>query len=288
MRVLLLLLAPVAVHGHARWKCPLPRDVNDEMGNHEAFMNTGNKRGPCGPFSGKENWGRGPVATLKPGLQTLTWEESISHAGAPFRIAILDENEEAKVVLLNHIPHWDASKPTPGKEATYTQYRMTVNIPDVACDKCSLQLLYVMTDKTTRCTNSTAVCDLYMDDTECSGRLDKSQPKCQGASTDEPCKRANTCFSSYWSCASVVMKGSVPIAQARVAPPRDWPFANMPNMSFGVERGNWTNGWLSVANLPKAYITIAGDDLCVVANVTAPALPTQTKPTRGLRQTLTV
>jgi hypothetical protein len=66
----------------------------------------GEQRGPCGPFSGKENWGRGPVATLKPGLQTLTWEESISHAGAPFRIAILDENEEAKVVLLNHIPHW--------------------------------------------------------------------------------------------------------------------------------------------------------------------------------------
>ncbi len=33
----------VTVSAHGRWKCPAPRDVNDENGNHIAFDNTGNK-----------------------------------------------------------------------------------------------------------------------------------------------------------------------------------------------------------------------------------------------------
>lgn len=34
---------------------------------------------------------------------------------------------------------------------TYTSYHLTVDIPDVACEKCTLQLLNVMTDKTHWC-----------------------------------------------------------------------------------------------------------------------------------------
>ena len=60
--------------------------------------------GPCGPASGK--FGLNGVRTLQPGWQTLVWEESIAHAGSPFRLAILDEAENVKVVLLDHIPHW--------------------------------------------------------------------------------------------------------------------------------------------------------------------------------------
>lgn len=62
--------------------------------------------GPCGDFNGKEHWGRGAVTPLQPGLQTLVWEESVSHLGSPFRIALLDEHEQVAAVLLNHIPHW--------------------------------------------------------------------------------------------------------------------------------------------------------------------------------------
>ena len=38
-------------------------------------------------------------------LVTFYREESISHSGSPFRLAILDSLEEAKIVLLDHIPH---------------------------------------------------------------------------------------------------------------------------------------------------------------------------------------
>lgn len=108
----------------------------------------------CGPQSGK--WGFGEVTTLSPGWTTLTWEESITHAGSPFRIAILDETETARVVLLDHIPHNDKSAPDRNDESTYVPYKISVNIPDIQCDKCSLQLLYVMTDKTVKC--GTPVC----------------------------------------------------------------------------------------------------------------------------------
>jgi hypothetical protein len=33
-------------------------------------------------------------------------EESISHIGSPWRIAILDEEGKDVAVLLDHIPHW--------------------------------------------------------------------------------------------------------------------------------------------------------------------------------------
>lgn len=60
--------------------------------------------GPCGPYSNM--FGMNGITELKPGPLTLEWEESIAHKGSPFRLAILDEDENARVVLLDHIPHW--------------------------------------------------------------------------------------------------------------------------------------------------------------------------------------
>ena len=71
------------VTAHSRWKCPLPRDSLDTSGKHIAFDNTGNKNGPCGPIN---NWGYGSISTIKPGWNTISWEESVSHKGSPFRI----------------------------------------------------------------------------------------------------------------------------------------------------------------------------------------------------------
>lgn len=78
---------PQIVIAHARWKCPLPRDELDAQNQHIPFENTGNKVGPCGPMSGK--WGAGTVTSLKPGWNTIVWEESVSHKGSPFRIVSL-------------------------------------------------------------------------------------------------------------------------------------------------------------------------------------------------------
>ena len=150
------------------------------------------KGAACGPQSG--NWGFGSVTTLNPGWNTLTWEESISHTGSPFRLAILDESEVARVVLLDHIPHNEDAKPVPYMESTYEIYSMSVNVPDIKCEKCSLQLLYVMTDKSVGCGIET--CYYNPDDAECKGSTDPEAKTCAGASSDEVCVAENECFSN--------------------------------------------------------------------------------------------
>jgi hypothetical protein len=74
-----------------RLMCPQPRDWNDPTtglinfcfelskpgfrsiqhsqpltGDHISFDNTGNKFGPCGPFSDQQYWGKGGVTELQP------------------------------------------------------------------------------------------------------------------------------------------------------------------------------------------------------------------------------
>lgn len=182
----------VLVSAHGRWKCPLPRDELDENGNHITFDNTGNKYAACGPQSGK--WGFGEVTTLSPGWTTFTWEESITHTGSPFRIAILDESETARVVLLDHIPHNEESHPDYTNEASYVEYKMSVNIPNVKCDKCSLQLLYVMTDKSVKCGIPT--CYYNPDDAACKGSTDPNAATCPGAPNSQVCVAEGECFSN--------------------------------------------------------------------------------------------
>ncbi len=54
-----------------RLRCPLPRDWNDAAGVHIPFDNTGNKEGPCGPFS--SNYGMGGIVSLTPNAwQTIS------------------------------------------------------------------------------------------------------------------------------------------------------------------------------------------------------------------------
>lgn len=194
MKLFVVLFAVIAVlvKGHGRWKCPPPRDALDNNGVHITFDNTGNKYAACGPQSG--NWGFGNVTTLQPGWNTIHWEESINHAGSPFRIAILDETETARVVLLDHIPHNDESKPKQGIESTYFQYHMSVNIPDVNCAKCSLQFLYLMTDKTTKCGINT--CYYNPLDAACKGSTNPSASTCAGAPNSNVCVQENECFSN--------------------------------------------------------------------------------------------
>lgn len=188
----LFVLVAQIVAGHGRWKCPPPRDENDEAGNHITFDNTGNKYAACGPQSGK--WGFGKVTNLKPGWTTLTWEESVSHAGSPFRVAILDETETARVVLLDHIPHYDAASPNQKIESSYVEYKISVNIPDVKCEKCSLQLLYVMTDKSVNCGIPT--CYYNAEDAACKGSTDPNAATCKGAPNSNVCVAEKECFSN--------------------------------------------------------------------------------------------
>ena len=60
--------------------------------------------------------------------------------GAPFRIALAFGDSDFQYVLLDHIPHWDSN-------VSPKFYKFNINIPDVNCEKCALQIVNPMTDK---------------------------------------------------------------------------------------------------------------------------------------------
>ena len=175
------------------------------------------------------------------------------------------------MILLDHIPHNDAANPdrnvctffppflipissfhSKQVESSYEPYYISVNIPDVSCSKCSLQLLYVMTDKTTKCGVET--CFYNPADSACSGHTSASEGTCAGAPTNTPCTAEDLCFCNYHSCADVSISGRVPLAQATFGQPQDWPYATMQEGYYGTEAADWSNGWLAEA-VPSNYTT---------------------------------
>lgn len=246
----------LGVNGHSRWKCPPPRDQNDENGNHIIFQNTANKEGPCGPAM----YGYNGITELSPGLQTFVWEESITHKGAPYRINLLDKSGRIIATIMDHIPHNDAAKTTM-MEKRYTPYKMTIDIPNVKCDECSLQLLFLMTDKTTNC--GTEYCTYYADDDDCIGHTDESEGICAGAvPTSGPCKNKDTCFSVYHSCVDVKIDGNVCLSHFSGGDiqDKDWPYKNNSNKNYTSESAEWENSWL--LNIPEKFTKEQGKNLC--------------------------
>ncbi len=75
------------------------------------------------------------------------WEESIEHRGSPWRFAISinDDSNYESHILLNHIPHNDGEGPRTSRN--YLFYALTLEIPDIDCPSCSLQMINPMTDK---------------------------------------------------------------------------------------------------------------------------------------------
>jgi len=130
--VSLFILFAIVVEAHVRWSHPKPRS------------NSAGIKGPY-PCGSQGFWANGhPTTTLQPGKQVLKIDETVYHTGAPMRIAISMNNDNGfdDHVLLAHIPHPDNAprRVTNGLE-------IVVDIPNVKCDKCSLQLLSIMTDK---------------------------------------------------------------------------------------------------------------------------------------------
>ena len=58
-----------------------------------------------------------------------------------------DGNDDGSCVLLDHIPHNDSGRPSLYDPTTYTPFAITINIPNVICERCSLHLANPMTDK---------------------------------------------------------------------------------------------------------------------------------------------
>jgi hypothetical protein len=108
--------------------------------------NNGLKDAPCG--SGVAT---NAITPLVPGQSlTVTWKESISHAGH-FRIALAakesDFTEPTSLDIPSSLPDWDLADGIQDKTGTQT-YNQVVKIPDKECPACVLQLLQIMSTGT--------------------------------------------------------------------------------------------------------------------------------------------
>jgi MYXO-CTERM domain-containing protein len=131
-----LLLAGRAF-AHIQLQSPAARYVQD---------NNGLKTAPCGSGTRTET-----VTKLTPGqMLTVTWKESISHAGH-FRIALSanesDFVEPTDLGIPNPLPSWDLADGIQDKTGTQT-YSQSVQIPNQECPACVLQLIQVMSTGT--------------------------------------------------------------------------------------------------------------------------------------------
>lgn len=230
-----LLLQQQNANAHSRWKCPASRSSD-----------TGIKTGPCGletnnfTFVAEED-----LIEIQPGPLRVVFEESIWHRGSPFRIALSgdgSDEEEDVCVLLDHIQHNDNVTRYPDiyDPSTYVPYAITINIPDVQCDRCSLHMANPMTDKV----------------------------GVDGAPDGIGCTDPNgSCFSVYHSCTLPFrIRGSTPRSEYRCSLPGDWPTvwtgdngATVKASEPGVyrrEASDWSEGLL--LSVPEQYRVDAG------------------------------
>lgn len=202
--VALVCLLASLTNAHIRWQCPTPRSQQSAI-----------KQGPCGVFPANNDIlsTQFSKVEIQPGPLTVTFEETIPHIGSPVRIALSQEgvDDYEDCVLLNHVPHFDDAR-------SNTVYTITIDIPDVQCENCALQVIQVMTDKIDAGTNCTYDVEL-------------------SASFGTP----GNCFSNYHSCSNVRINGSIPRDQYTCSEPSDWPFIEgfLPFNYTKTEAGAW-------------------------------------------------
>ena len=216
------------VNAHARWVCPPPRNPD-----------TGIKSGPCGLETNVFTTDDSPISSIEPGPLLVQWEESIHHTGAPFRIALSqDGSDDEPCILIDHIPHFDAVTTFPifGNDSTYILYSLTIDIPDIQCDSCSLHLANPMTDK-------------IGDD---------------GAPTGIGCTDPlGTCFSVYHSCTlPISILGSTPRSEYTCpnTNPLDWPTSWMGDNGQIVDASTMGTYRRESATWDQSFLLDVGDD----------------------------
>jgi len=131
-------------NAHSRIACPPAR-------NMDGFDSTSIKYGPCGDDTGDFS---APTVDIQPGPLTIHIQESIQHAGSGWAFYLSEDgNDNSRCLMLDHIPADPNGKafPSPGtspqRESDWDQLFITLDIPDVACEKCSIQMQNIMVDK---------------------------------------------------------------------------------------------------------------------------------------------
>jgi len=202
------------VSGHTRLECPPSRSKE-----------TGAKFGPCDAPDDLSL----PPYPLHPGLNTITWLESIGHPGAPARFALslegVDDGFES-CVLLDHVPHDEQSSPNFGDPLTYNRQSITLFLPDVYCERCHIQLVTFMTDEL----HGVPVGDeCAYKGAQAAGTVDGNMPGCKVV---------------YHSCAPISIDGSIPRDEYQCSledfeRELDWPFMeDKPHSSIYLYKGD--------------------------------------------------
>jgi hypothetical protein len=191
--IFLFALLFATAYGHSAFTCPVARSTD-----------TGIKGPyPCGSYP------ETAPTIVPPGPYTFTIYETISHSGAPWRIALSIGNDSNfdSYILWDHIPHMFQSE-TPKNIA------FNINIPNINCTKCTLGLINIMTDKIglgNQCTYPYGVV-------------------------------SNVCFSAYHSCSDVIINGTGDINTFQSTyvyiPPAG--FNSRPTGNYTQESAAWT------------------------------------------------
>lgn len=128
------LFAISSAQGHARWKAGSavspPRDLS-----------SGLKTPPCGGASRTTT-----PKSYRPGQAiAVEFEETINHPGY-FEVYLLGENETPLSGFTSPLVTVNDTQNNPIVEGRNHLYTANINLPNVYCEKCSLQLVQVMTE----------------------------------------------------------------------------------------------------------------------------------------------
>ncbi len=128
----LALLACEPAAAHTRWK---PGGVVSPRADAQGLYPTDLKFGPCGNLPRSPN----PARLTSGATIDVEFESNIFHQGY-FRIAfsLADDTGFDRHVLIDDIPDY----------ATQVNRSLSLTLPDVECDTCTLQLVQVMMDRT--------------------------------------------------------------------------------------------------------------------------------------------
>lgn len=155
----------------------------------------------------------------------------MNNKGSQFRIALSRNGEDdfEECILVNNIPHNDASNPIYDEEKqefTFTEYSLTVNIPDVNCDDCTLQLVNVVPDGNNACT---------YDPKETENGLN------------------GRCSTNYHSCANVKISGGNYARDKYTCETADWAFTNDDAYKYSKSDAAWLDTLLMDKHVPAAF-----------------------------------
>jgi hypothetical protein len=201
----------IGCNGHAMWVCPTPRSAD-----------SGLKYGPCG---GVGDISTAPAITVNPGPMTVMFTETVYHQGSPYRISLSVPGQDTydQCILLNHIPH----KPT----STNMNYAVTINIPDINCPRCALQLIEVMTDKM-------------------ASQGTPGYTNCTYNPADTASWAGGQCGSNYHSCANIAINGTKSFSSNLCTQPANWTFPSAVSVYKNPENGVYNGMFLNDTKSP--------------------------------------